>query len=315
MGHFVDGEWIEGWYSNDKGGKFERPPTTFRGEIEELESDRYHLYAAWACPWAHRVLLARSLLGLEETIPVSFVDWFLDDGGWRFYPEHDGSTVDHLYGMERLRELYKRAEDDYTGRVTVPVLWDRKEETIVNNESRLILRNLTTKLKPWHNPGAPDLCPDGLADEIDKRLDEIYEPINNGVYKAGFATTQAAYDDAVGTLFTELDRWDEYLADHDYLVGDQLTEADICLFTSMVRFDPVYHTHFKCSKKMISEYKNLSAHLERMLATPGVKRTCHLEQIVDHYYRSHTNINPYGIVATLPEGAALRESPQKVDIR
>lgn len=305
MGHFIDGEWQSGWYSNDKTGKFERPPTTFRGKIHKLEPDRYHLYASWACPWAHRVLIARELLGLQAFFSVSYVDWFLDDDGWRFDPKHEGSTADALYGSSFLREVYKRADNRYTGRVTVPALWDRTTETIVNNESREILRNLTFDLKAQHPAGAPDLCPAPLVEEIDRVLTSIYEPINNGVYKAGFATTQEAYDDAVTVLFEHLEHWDRHLSQVDYLVGNQLTEADICLFTTLVRFDPVYHVHFKCSKKLISEFPHLQRHLQRLLKKSDIRKTCNLLHIKNHYYRSHTNINPYGIVALSPESFRL----------
>ena len=306
MGEFVSGEWKEGWYENDSDGKFERPPTTFRNTIKEFEPKRYHLYVSWACPWAHRTLIARSVLGLTDKISVSYVDWYLDDGGWRCHPEHEASTQDHLFGFDRLRHVYTKADSNYTGRVTVPILWDTKEQTIVNNESREILRDISTGLRDWHKPGSPDLCPDNLKDEIDEVLDAIYEPINNGVYKSGFATTQKAYDKAVNTLFEALDRWEGHLKDRDFLVGDGLTEADICLFTTTLRFDPVYHIHFKCSKRMISEYPNLSAHLSRVYNTPGVMETCRMDHIRNHYYQSHTNINPNGIVAAQPLSSTLR---------
>lgn len=300
MGQFIDGEWTEGWYGSKDDGTFQRPPTTFRSQIEELETGRYHLYVSWACPWAHRVLIARSVLGLEEKISVSYVDWFLDDGGWRFFPEHDGVTVDHLFGLERLRFLYKRADPQYTGRVTVPVLWDRATETIVNNESRELLRQFSTVLRPWHAADSPSLCPTDSVETIDEVLDAIYEPINNGVYKSGFAKTQGAYETAVTTLFEALTKWDEHLKTREFLVADRFTEADICFFTTLIRFDPVYHTHFKCSLKMLSEYENLALYLRRIYHQPGVAATCRLDHITQHYYRSHTNINPLGIMALTP---------------
>ncbi|MFA5508603.1 MAG: glutathione S-transferase C-terminal domain-containing protein [Vulcanimicrobiota bacterium] len=306
MGEFINGEWKEGWYKNDEEGKFKRPPTTFRKTLEEFEPGRYHLYVSWACPWAHRTLIARSLLGLTDQISVSYVDWYLDDGGWRFHPEHEGSTRDHLYDFDRLRHLYKKADEHYTGRVTVPILWDIKESAIINNESREILRSFTTRLRDWHRPGAPDLCPAELTDEIDQTLDAIYEPINNGVYKAGFATSQPSYEQAVDTLFAALDSWERRLERQKFLVGDRLTEADICLFTTTLRFDPVYFVHFKCSKRMICQYPNLSAHLERVYNTPGVKETCHMDHIRNHYYQSHKKVNPSGVVAAVPLSAGPR---------
>lgn len=305
MGQFVDGEWKTGWYKSSESGSFERPATTFREAIGELDEGRYHLYVSWACPWAHRTLIARSVLGLQEKISVSYVDWFLDDEGWRFYPQHEGATEDHLYGFDHLRHLYKKADDRYTGRVTVPVLWDRKTERIVNNESREVLRQFTTKLRPWHAKVAPDLCPDTSREAIDKTLDAIYLAINNGVYRAGFATSQEAYEEAVTTLFDALDDWEEHLEGKKFLVGDRFSEADICLFTTLVRFDPVYHTHFKCSLKMIAEYPNLDRYLKRIYAQPGVAETCRLDHIKRHYFVSHRNINPTGVVALTPRAFSL----------
>jgi putative glutathione S-transferase len=305
MGQFVDGEWTTGWYKSDGDGSFKRPPTTFRDKIEELEDDRYHLYVCYACPWAHRTLIARSVLGMQEKISVSYVDWFLDDGGWRFHPEHHGATEDHLFGFDRLRHVYKKADDRYTGRVTVPVLWDRKRDGIVNNESREVLRMFATGLRPWHAKDAPDLCPDDLVAQIDETLDAIYEPINNGVYKAGFANSQEAYEKAVASLFEALDRWEEHLADTNFLVGDRFTEADICMFTTLLRFDPVYHTHFKCSLAMIAEYPNLDRYLKRIYHQPGVAETCRLDHITKHYFVSHTQINPTGVVAKTPRAFSL----------
>jgi putative glutathione S-transferase len=305
MGRFVDGEWKTGWYQSGGDGSFQRPPTTFREQIEQLEDDRYHLYVSWACPWAHRTLIARSVLGLASKISVSYVDWFLDDDGWRFFPEHDGSTEDHLYGFDRLRHLYKKADDKFTGRVTVPVLWDGKNDRIVNNESREVLRLFSTRLRPWHAESAPDLCPEELQGAIDETLDAIYEPINNGVYNAGFASSQEAYDRAVTILFEALDGWETHLDGTNFLVGERFTEADICLFTTLLRFDPVYHTHFKCSLRMIAEYPNLDRYLKRIYHQPGVAETCRLDHITHHYYVSHRHINPTGVVAKTPRAFSL----------
>ena len=305
MGQFVDGEWKTGWYKSADDGSFQRPPTTFRQRITELEEQRYHLYVSLACPWAHRTLIARSVLGLQEKISVSVVDWFLDDEGWRFYPQHEGATEDHLFGYDHLRHVYKKADDRYTGRVTVPVLWDRKKGTIVNNESREILRSFSTDLAPWYADGVPDLSPEALRKEIDETLDAIYEPINNGVYKSGFATTQEAYDKAVTALFEALDGWEQHLSKEPFLVGGRFTEADICFFTTLVRFDPVYRTHFKCSLKMIAEYPALQSYLRKLYAIPGVAETCDFEHISRHYYESHRGINPHGIVAKSPRAFTL----------
>ncbi len=302
MGYFVEGEWKSGWYPSDESGAFQRPQTTFRSTIESLQADRYHLYVSWACPWAHRVLIARSVLGLADKLPVSVVDWFLDDDGWRFHPSHPFSTRDQLFGFERLRQVYLEADPSYSGRVTVPVLFDVQAKTIVNNESREILRLLGEAFQSWHGPQRPceSLAPEHLRGAIDEVLDAIYEPINNGVYKAGFATSQEAYEQAVDQLFEALDRWEQHLADRQFLIGEQLTEADVCLFTTLIRFDLVYFVHFKCSRRRIRDYPNLSRHLARVFSFEGVAETCQFEHIAKHYYQSHRNINPYGIVAAPP---------------
>lgn len=302
MGYFEDGNWKTGWYPSDDKGRFVRPPTTFRGSIEESEivKGRYHLYVSYACPWAHRALVARSYLGLEDYFTVSVVDWFLDDDGWAFR-ERAGATEDHLSGSDFLREVYLKADPRYSGRVTVPVLWDKEKESIVNNESREILRLLSTTFSSVGN--GIDLSPEAKRDEIDAVLDEIYEPINNGVYKAGFAKSQAAYDEAVERLFAALDRWDLLLSKQPFLLGEAPTEADVAMFTTLLRFDPVYSVHFKCSKKRIADYHHLGPYLRRLLAIPSWKATVNLEHIRRHYYESHTTINPYGIVAVAPEAS------------
>lgn len=273
-----------------------RPDTTFRGTAEPV-SGRYHLYVSLACPWAHRTLLARSLLGLHEHLPVTVVDWYLDDDGWRFFE----GQPDPLYGFTRLREIYLKADTSYTGRVTVPVLWDKERATIVQNESREILRQLCTVFQPLSN--GRELSPESLRPRIDAVLDDIYPPINNGVYRCGFAKTQQAYDEALNALFQALDKYEECLGRQPYLCGDDLTEADLCMFTTLVRFDPVYSVHFKCSRKRIQDYPNLSAYLKRIYHTPGVAETVDFEHIRHHYYVSHDFINPYRIVAAPPNGS------------
>lgn len=300
MGHFQNGDWITGWYPSDKSGRFVRPATSFRGQIapEDIKPGRYHLYVSLACPWAHRTLLARNLLGLQDYFSVSVVDWYLDDDGWAFR-EREGATPDTEQGFQFLREVYKAADPQYSGRVTVPILWDKESKTIINNESREILRMMATLFGGHTNNR--DISPSPLRGEIDEVMDAIYEPINNGVYKSGFAKSQEAYDEAVNTLFHALDKWDRVLENHDFLVGDTLTEADLAFFTTLIRFDPVYFVHFKCSKKRIADYKNLSAYLERLYSLAEIRDTVNMDHIRNHYFQSHRSVNPHGIVALAPE--------------
>lgn len=294
MGYFEQGEWKTGWYPSDSEGRFVRPPTTFRDQLTAgaVEKGRYHLYVSWACPWAHRTLIARELLGLHDYFSVGVVDWLLDDDGWAFRPEPE-----QLYGFSFLREAYLKAQADYTGRVTVPVLWDKQEERIINNESRQILRMMTTVFEQ----ATLALSPQARRPEIDEILDAIYGPINNGVYRAGFATSQKAYDEAVGELFEALDGWDEVLARQPYLLGQQLSEADICMFTTLIRFDPVYFVHFKCSRRRIADYPHLSSYLRRLYGLEGFAKTCNFHHIRHHYYESHRRVNPHGIVAEVTQ--------------
>jgi len=301
MHQFVDGEWVSEYEATNEDGSFERQPTSFRESVapEDAEAGRYHLYVSYACPWAHRTLITRKLLGLEEAISVDVVDPFRAEGGWQFTPEKEGCTADSINGFDYLREAYVEADPNYTGRVTVPVLWDTEEGTIVNNESREVMRNLTTAFADLGN--GVDLAPEPLRDEIDDVLDAIYEPINNGVYRTGFADTQAAYDEAVTELFDALDRWDEVLADRRYLVGDRLTEADIAMYTTLVRFDEVYHTHFMCNRKLIREYDNLWPYLRDLYTTPGFGETTHMDHIKEHYYTTHPDVSPKRIVPTGPD--------------
>ena len=302
MRAFVDGEWREYDATNDS-GEFERATTSFRSEVGDdtafpPEPDRYHLYVSYACPWAHRTLVTRKLRGLEDVISVDVVDPWRGDGGWRFSPEKDGCTPDTVNGADYLRELYVEADDDYTGRVTVPVLWDKKRDTIVNNESREIMRILDTCFEEYANDRT--LLPDGKTDEVDRVLDEIYEPVNNGVYRAGFAKSQEAYDEAVDELFDALDRWEDVLADQRYLVGEELTEADVAMFTTLIRFDHVYHTHFKCNVRRVRDYDNLWGYLRDIYQTDGVAETVDLDHIKEHYYTTHPEVNPTGIIARGP---------------
>jgi glutathionyl-hydroquinone reductase len=237
---------------------------------------------------------------LEEAISISVVDPFMGDGGWVF-AEGPGNVLDTVNGARFLWEIYTKARADYTGRVTVPILWDRKAGTIVNNESREIIRMFGTEFGALGDPSV-DLCPADLRPAIDATIDAIYAPINNGVYRAGFATTQEAYDEAVAEVFAALDRWEAVLGAQRFLCGDRMTEADICLFTTLFRFDPVYHGHFKCNLRRIVDYPNLWGFVRDIHQTPGVAATCRIDHIQQHYYRSHPNINPTRIV---PRGPIL----------
>ena len=300
MHQFIDGEWVSEYEATDEDGSFDRQPTSFRDRIDssDAEAGRYHLYVSYACPWAHRTLITRKLLGLGDVLSVDVVDPYRAEGGWQFTPEKEGCTVDSVNGSDYLRELYLEADPEYTGRVTVPVLWDTHDETIVNNESREIMRNLTTAFADLGN--GVDLSPPDLRDEIDAALDRIYEPINNGVYRTGFADTQSAYDEAVTELFDALAHWDAVLEEQRYLVGDQLTEADIAMYTTLVRFDEVYHTHFMCNHKLIREYDNLWPYLRDLYTTPGFGDTTHMDHIKEHYYTTHPGVSPKRIVPMGP---------------
>ncbi len=314
MGRMVDGRWQPGKVTDDaQGGAFARADAGFRdwitadggpgpdgrpGRPAAAAAGRYHLIVSYACPWAHRALIVRALKGLEELIPVSVVDPLMLDDGWTFATGR-GGTGDPLHGSDVLWQLYARARPGYSGKVTVPVLWDRATDTIVSNESAEIIRMLNGAFDGLGAaPG--DYYPAALAEEIDAINAPVYDRVNNGVYKAGFATTQAAYEDAVRPLFATLDRLAARLASADWLVGDRMTEADIRLFTTLVRFDAVYHGHFKCNLRRIADYPALQAHLERMLAVPGVADTVHLDHIRTHYYASHRDLNPSGIVPAGP---------------
>jgi glutathionyl-hydroquinone reductase len=318
MGRLVDGQWTTEWYQPDEEGRFVRSETSFRrwvgGPPDRAASNpeftavdgRYHLYVSWACPWAHRTLIARALHGLDHTIDISVVDHFMGAEGWRFDPEVPGASADHIHGARYLREVYTAADPEFTGRVTVPVLWDKQGETIVNNESREIVRMFNDRFAALAQRKL-DLAPAELRDEVERVIDAIYEPINNGVYKAGFASSQRAYDEAVTDLFAGLDHWDEVLGRQRWLAGERLTEADIFLFTTLIRFDLVYHTHFKCNRRRIVDYPNLSGFVREIYQLPGVAQTCNFEHIRRHYYASHEGINPQRIVAIGPDLELDRE--------
>ncbi|MBD2580504.1 glutathione S-transferase family protein [Oscillatoria sp. FACHB-1406] len=303
-GMLIDGIWRKEGYQGDSKGRFKRNPTTFRQWVKadgssefKPEAGRYHLYVSYACPWAHRTLILRKLKGLEAAISLSIVDPIMAEEGWEFSQEAD-CIPDPIFGAKYLREIYIQADAGYTGRVTVPILWDKQKGTIVNNESREIIRMFDREFDAIATSSVT-FCPDELTGEIDRAIDAIYQPINNGVYRAGFATSQEAYDEAVTELFAHLDRWNEVLGTQPYLCGETITEADWCFFTTLLRFDPVYYVHFKCNLKHIWDYPHLWRYLKDLYEQPGVKETCNLHHIKQHYYRSHPHINPSGIV---PQG-------------
>ena len=307
MGQLVDGKWEKGSiiHSDDK-GSYDRKPRNFRYEITpaegrfQAESGRYHLYVSYACPWATRALIMRHLKGLTKHISLSVVHPHMLDYGWNFDSDFPGATGDDLYGKSHLYEIYQKADPDVTTSVTVPVLWDKKQETIVNNESSEIIRIFNTAFNGITGDDT-DYYPETLKSEIDGLNEDIYHNVNNGVYKAGFAQNQQAYDQAVTNIFHTLDKLDDRLADRKYLTGDQLTEADIRLVPSLLRFDPVYYVHFKANVRKISEYENLRRYLKDMYAIAAVRETTHFDHIKHHYYYSHKEINPFRII---PKGPA-----------
>ncbi len=314
MGLLVDGEWVDKWYdTKSTGGRFKRQEQAFRDWITPdgqpgptgdrgftAEADRYHLYVSLACPWAHRALIVRALKNLEDLLPISVVHWHMADRGWTF---EDGAGViaDPVLDADYLHELYQKADSNFTGRVTVPVLWDKKTNTIVNNESSEIIRILNSAFDGLGAaPG--DFYPEALRSRIDEINERVYHTVNNGVYKSGFATTQEAYEEAVGPLFESLDWLEGILGESRYLTGDQFTEADIRLFTTLVRFDPVYVGHFKTNIRRIVDYPNLWAFTREIYQMPKVAETVNMHHIKAHYYGSHDTINPTGIV---PVGPAI----------
>jgi putative glutathione S-transferase len=301
MSRLVEGEWVaDADLETDEDGEFQRQEQAFHDRLGTDEypaaAGRYHVYISRACPWAHRVAMTRSLKGLDGAISLSLVQPERYDQGWEF----SDANPDPLYGADYLRELYVRADPEFTGRPTVPVLWDRGTETIVNNESAEIMRTLDVDAHGLATRDV-DLYPEGYRDEVDRLIDDIYDPINNGVYRAGFAESQTAYDRAVSDLFAALDRYDDLLADRRYLAGDRLTEADLAMFATLVRFDHVYHTHFKCNRRAIHEYEHLWEYTKDLYTTPGIERTVNVDHIVRHYYLSHGDVNPKRLIPTGPD--------------
>jgi glutathionyl-hydroquinone reductase len=312
MGLLVEGVWVDQWYdTKSTGGAFVRGRAAFRNWVTgdggpgpsgvggfKAEPGRYHLYVSLACPWAHRTLIFRKLKRLEQMIGLSVVHWLMLENGWTF-AEGPGVVPDPLHGARFLHEVYTRADPEYTGRVTVPILWDKQSNTIVNNESAEIIRMFNSAFDEC-GAAAGDFYPENLRPQIDAWNTRIYDTVNNGVYKAGFATTQAAYEEAFVKLFETLDALERHLAEHRYLTGDRLTEADWRLFTTLVRFDPVYVGHFKCNLRRIADYPNLSRYLHTLYQVPGVSDTVDMRHIKGHYYQSHRTINPTGVVPLGP---------------
>lgn len=313
MGLLQDGKWVDQWYdTKSTGGKFVRTVTQFRNWITpdgqpgptgqgglKAESGRYHLYVSLACPWASRVLIMRHLKGLEDHITVSVVNPLMLEHGWTF-EQGDGVIADPIFNSRYLYEIYLKADPHYSGRVTVPVLWDKKTNTIVNNESAEIMRMLNTAFNDITG-NQEDYYPVALQADIDHMNDLIYPRVNNGVYKAGFATSQSVYEQEVTNLFATLDQLETHLETHDYLVGDQLTEADIRLFTTLVRFDSVYYGHFKCNLRTLTSYPNLWAYTKRLYHYRAISDTVNFAHIKQHYYGSHKTINPTGIIPAGPD--------------
>ena len=309
MGLLVDGEWKDAWYdTHSTGGRFIRPETQFRDWVEAVpgarfqpDAGRYHLYVSMACPWAHRTLIVRALAGLEEVLPVSVVNPLMLERGWTFEPG-PGTIADPLFGARYLYEIYQHAWRSYSGRVTVPLLWDKRDGTIVNNESADILRMLAGAFGLQATRPLHDLYPFAHRAEIDDVNARVYATVNNGVYEAGFATHQAHYERAVTALFETLDVLDARLAKQRWLAGDAMTEADVRLFTTLVRFDAVYHGHFKCNLRRLVDFEHLWPYARRIFQLPHVAGTVSFDHIKKHYYSSHPTINPTGIV---PKGPSM----------
>jgi glutathionyl-hydroquinone reductase len=313
MGQLVEGIWHDVWYdTTSTGGAFVRRAAGFRNWVTadgspgptgtggfKAETGRYHLYVSYACPWAHRTLIFRAIKGLAPHIGISVVHPDMLADGWTFASDFPGTTGDTQFGLPYLREIYTRAKPDMSGRVTVPVLWDTHTNTIVSNESSEIIRMFNAAFNGLTG-NTDDYWPTGLRTAIEPINQRIYDTINNGVYRAGFATTQGAYDTAVHALFGSLDWLEAHLAQNRYLLGDRITEADWRLFPTLIRFDPVYHLHFKCNRARIVDYPNLWAYTREMFQWPGVADTTHFDHFVRHYHYSHDSINPYRIIPINP---------------
>lgn len=287
-------------------GEFLRPDSSFRNTIspQEVETDRYHLFVSYACPWAHRTLIVRKLKKLEHIIDVSITDAFMGEQGWTFSTDRDPA---------QLSEIYVSSDPHYTGKITVPVLWDKKNRKIINNESSEIIRIFNSSFDQFTD-STIDLYPEHLQELIDEINDKVYKNVNNGVYKAGFASSQKAYERAFDSLFDTLDELNEQLSHQRFLTGNYLIEADIRLFTTLIRFDPVYYVHFKCNKKRIADYPHLFDYLKCIYQIPEVRETCHFDHIKEHYYLSHKWINPSGIVPKGPDLSNLYDPHKRGEV-
>ena len=313
MGLLIDGEWRDKWYDTEStGGKFERSTSKFRNWVTadgsagpsgksgfQAQSGRYHLYVSYACPWAHRALIFRALKDLTDHISVSVVHPDMMEDGWTFATDFEGATGDTLFGSDFLRDIYIKADPNFTGRVTVPVLWDKAQNTIVSNESAEIIRMFNSAFNEITG-NTDDYWPTDLREQIADINERVYETVNNGVYKAGFATSQDAYDDAVHPLFDSLTWLESILENNRFLAGDKLTEADWRLFTTLARFDLVYHTHFKCNHKRLIDYPNLWAYTRQLYQHADIAETVHFDHIVRHYHFSQTTVNPHQIIPINP---------------
>ncbi|MDX1743004.1 MAG: glutathione S-transferase family protein [Ruegeria sp.] len=313
MGLLVDGKWHDTWYdTKSNGGAFKRSSAQFRNWLTadgsagpsgkagfKAEPGRYHLYVSLACPWAHRTLIFRKLKGLSDLIPVSVVHPDMLDKGWTFKTDEHGATGDTLFGLDYAHQIYTKADPNYSGRVTVPILWDKEQQTIVSNESSEIIRMFNSAFDGITG-NTDDYWPKAMRDEIEEVNARVYSDVNNGVYKSGFATSQEAYDAAVHPLFETLDWLEDRLAHSRYSMGDRVTEADWRLFTTLIRFDPVYHLHFKCNKRRLIDYPNLWAYTRELYQWPGVAQTVNINHIVRPYHYSHDTINPNRIIPVNP---------------
>ena len=307
MGQLIDGVWVKGSVSsNDQKGSFKRASSVFRNKISSNhstylpETNRYHLYVSYACPWAHRTLIFRKLKNLENHISVDYVHPDMLEMGWSFEKNFPGTSGDSLHNKRYVHEIYQLSDKDISTKATVPILWDKKTRTIVNNESAEIIRIMNDAFNDI-TKNKDDYYPEKFRDQIDSINDTIYENINNGVYRSGFSKTQNSYEEAVKNLFTSLDMVNDILEGRNYLVGDILTEADIRLVPTLIRFDCVYYFHFKCNLKKISEYKNISRYLRNLFEEDAIKSTTNFEHIKRHYFYSHENINPFRIIPIGPE--------------
>ena len=318
LGQLIDGKWNNDWTERDESGQFQRMTTQFRSWVTAdgttpfvAEPNRYHLYISLGCPWAHRTAIVRQLKGLQQVIGLSIVDPVIGEQGWRF-SDYPGCIPESNYDLDYLWQLYVKADPDYSGRVTVPILWDKKTKTIVNNESRQIIQMFNSEFNTWADSPEVDFYPQQLRNLIDQTLDAIYEPINNGVYKAGFASSQKAYEAAIATLFDSLDHWENVLGQSRYLCGDRITLADWALFTTLFRFDLAYHGLFKCNIKQLTDYPNLWDYCRSLYQQPRVSAVCNIDHVKRIYYAGLLELNPSGIVPAGPVIDFLQPSDRSV---